>query len=158
MSSLITLVAWNSVYSALAALGFAILFNVPKHYLPYTLLLAAIGHDLRLVYINQGGHIVFGTLIASTFIGATSAYLSHRFFTPLAIFAYPAVIPMVPGVYAYKAILGIFKILYFPTSSFTLWRETFQYGVLAFFIFAALALGVTTTSVLLARSSFHRLS
>ena len=148
---------WNSLHAALAALGFALLFNVPKRYLPHTLLLAALGHDLRLFYLNQGGHIVLGTLIASTVIGAASAYLSHRLSTPMPIFAYPAVIPMVPGVYAYKAIIGIFKIFYLPAPGFELCLETLRFGALAFFIFVALALGVTTTSVLLTRSPFHRI-
>lgn len=144
----------NTFTAMIACLGFALIFNVPRRYLIFTLLLAGIGHTSRAIYVNEfDGHLVMGTLIASVTIGLLGTMLSRLVERPSPIFTYPAIIPMVPGVYSYKAMMGLFKTLYSSGLDLMAMKEAILYGLKAFFIFMALAVGVAFTSIILGRSS-----
>ncbi|MCB8926540.1 MAG: threonine/serine exporter family protein [Ardenticatenaceae bacterium] len=100
----------DAFWSAIAAAGFAILFNVPPRALPGCALAAAIGHALRTWAIQQGLPIEPATLLAATTIGFLGVYLARWFQSPTAIFTVPAVIPMVPGTFAFRTMLGILQL------------------------------------------------
>jgi uncharacterized membrane protein YjjB (DUF3815 family) len=100
----------DAFWSAVAATGFAILFNVPPRALPGCAVAAACGHALRTWAMQLGLPIEPASLLAATLIGFMSVYLSRRFKSPTAIFTVPAVIPMVPGTFAFRTMLGILEI------------------------------------------------
>ncbi len=108
-TQLATLLA-DAFWSAVAAVGFAILFNVPPRALPGCAFAAALGHALRTWAIQLGTPIEAATLLAATFVGFLGTYLARRFQSPTAIFTIPAVIPMVPGTFAFRTMLGILEL------------------------------------------------
>lgn len=95
------------VWSGLAALGFAILFNVPKRLLLGCFLCGAVGHTLRSVLVNSGASVEFSTLVGAVAVGFISVYLSDRYSVPASIFTVTGAIPLVPGVFAYQTIVGL---------------------------------------------------
>ena len=100
----------DAFWSAVAATGFAILFNVPSHALPGCAFAAACGHALRSWMIQLGLPIEPASLMAATLVGFLGVYFARKIHSPTAIFTVPAVIPMVPGTFAFRAMLGILEI------------------------------------------------
>ena len=97
---------WLSV----AALGFAILFNVPKRTLIMIGVSAALGGSIKLLLIGFGANIIIASFLGAIFIGFLSIPVAHKLHAPPLIFSIPAVIPMIPGAFAYKAMIGIIKL------------------------------------------------
>ena len=110
MNPLLAALLEDAFWSAIAATGFAILFNVPRRALPGCAVAAALGHALRTWVMQLGLPIEPATLLAATVIGFMGVYLSRWFESPTAIFTVPAVIPMVPGPFAFRTMLGILEI------------------------------------------------
>ncbi|MBK8902048.1 MAG: threonine/serine exporter family protein [Anaerolineaceae bacterium] len=110
MNPLLVALLGDAFWSAVAATGFAILFNVPRRALPGCAAAAACGHALRTWVMQMGLPIEPATLLAATTIGFMGAYFSRRLESPTAIFTVPAVIPMVPGTFAFRTMLGILEI------------------------------------------------
>lgn len=105
------LILQDALWSALAALGFAILFNVPRRLLPACAASAALGHAARTLAMQFGIPIELGTLMAATLIGFSSVWLANRFHTPSPLFAVPGIIPMIPGSFAYRAMIGLVSVV-----------------------------------------------
>lgn len=87
--------------------GFAYACNSPLKTLILSAILAAIAYVLRFSLLNFGiNNIAIATFIASFCIGCLGILLAKLSKTPAEIIAFPALIPMIPGIYAYKAILN----------------------------------------------------
>ncbi len=108
---------WHTALAgAIAAGGFAILFNVPVR----TLALCAIGGAIALVTRNLLTSVEISLPMAS-FCGSLAAgiwtiYWVHKVHTPGHVISIPPVIPMVPGVLAYKAMIGMFSFTAFKST------------------------------------------
>lgn len=104
--------AWLiELWAAPAALGFALLFNVPTRALAACGVLAILGHACRKLVMDVGGaDIVFGTLIAALLIGLVAEWWGRRQRDVPLMYAITAAIPMVPGTYMYKAVQGLLGI------------------------------------------------
>ena len=94
-------------WAAVATLGFAVLFNVPKYALPYCASIGALGYLLRSALMDGGTGMVLATLFAAVLIGVLATLSARRFGVSEVLFAVSPAIPLVPGSYAYKAVLGI---------------------------------------------------
>ncbi len=104
------LVIVDAIWSALAAIGFAMLFNVPRRTLLACALTGAVGHATRALLIHFGMNIVPATLLGSSMIGFVGEYCGRRWHAPPILFTVSGAIPMVPGSFAYKAMLGAIRI------------------------------------------------
>ena len=104
---LVLLLAEKGVWAAVATLGFAVLFNVPRYALPYCGLIGALGYALRFALMRDGMGIVFATLLAALLIGILATALAQRFSVSGILFAVSPAIPMIPGSYAYRAVMGV---------------------------------------------------
>ena len=75
-------------WAAVATLGFAVLFNVPKYALPYCALIGALGYALRTALMSGGGMgIVLATLCAALLVGVLATILAQRFGVSGTLFA-----------------------------------------------------------------------
>lgn len=102
------LIVSDAFWSALAAMGFAMLFNVPQRALIHCMIGGAIGHALRTLLMQKFGFsIELATLLSATTVGFWAKWCAIRLKMPSMIFAVSAVIPMVPGVFAYQTMIGI---------------------------------------------------
>lgn len=140
----------DMVFAMVPAVGFAMVFNVPPKYLPYCALGGAIGHSLRMLLMKQGIHIEWATFAASTSVGLISVYYSKKLHVPPSIFTVAAMIPMVPGVFVYKAMIAIVEINSrgFSVELWEIFAENFIKGIS---IIAALAIGLATPLLLFYR-------
>ncbi|WP_148713882.1 threonine/serine exporter family protein [Chitinolyticbacter meiyuanensis] len=98
------------LWSIPAALGFAVLFNVPPRTLWLSCALALAGHGLRFGLLHAGSDIVLGTLLAALLIGICAEWWSRRARQAAPVYAVCAAIPMVPGTYMYKAVQALLQL------------------------------------------------
>ncbi|WP_422411417.1 MULTISPECIES: threonine/serine exporter family protein [unclassified Endozoicomonas] len=136
------------LWAALVAMGYAALFTSPIRAFWASAFLAALGYGLRGVALQFGLDLLTSTLLASCTMGLLSIQLAHWVHTPTTVFMAPAVIPMVPGVYAYRSIMGLMEMSQATTFSSDLLMQTVSYGLNTLFILLSLAVGVTIPSLL----------
>ncbi|KGQ34055.1 membrane protein [Gallibacterium genomosp. 2] len=129
-------------FAAIPAVGFALIFNVPPKALKYCATLGALGHCFRTVLVNYCDvPVVFSTFFAAALIGFIGVYLSQRFLAHPKVFTVAAIIPMIPGVYAYKAMIAIVQIHHYSYSE-ALLAQALEYFIKTGFILAALVFGL----------------
>ena len=138
------------LWAAPAALGFALLFNVPKRSLIACCTLAVLGHAIRKGVVDFGGDIVLGTLLGGMAIGFTAEWWASRHRMIPTVYSICAAIPMVPGTPMYKAMQALLSIAILPQQSSAATREIAQQllvdagtnGVKACLILTALTFGI----------------
>jgi len=95
-------------FAAIPAVGFALLFNVPPRALKFCAALGALGHGtatlLKLMQVTP----VFATFFAAALVGTLGVWLAQRYHRAHPkVFTVAAVIPMFPGIPAYRAMLSL---------------------------------------------------
>lgn len=110
MTDLIGTILLDAFWSALAAVGFAMLFNVPRRTVLACAAAGAAGHASRALLMHFGMNIIPATLAGATVIGFVAEYCSRRWRAPTILFTVSGAIPMVPGSFAYRAMLGAIRI------------------------------------------------
>lgn len=106
----------DMLLSAIPAVGFAMVFNVPQRALPWCALLGAIGHSARMLMMMGGFNIEWATFAASMLVGCIGIQWSRWYLAHPKIFTVAAVIPMFPGISAYSAMIAAVKISHFGYS------------------------------------------
>ncbi len=111
MSSLdlIGLLAQDAFWSAVAAVGFAILFNVPRRTLAWCAVCGAVGHAGRTLLIQAGVEFELATLFGAAMIGWLGILAARQSHAPVTIFGISAAVTLVPGVFAYQTMLAILE-------------------------------------------------
>lgn len=139
------------IWLGAAAVGFGILFNVPQRSLWVILLMGALGGALKLFTMEMGGGIVLSTFMGAVLIGFISIEAAHVVHTPPFVLAIPSVIPMVPGAFAYRMMLGLFRLtgeVADQTVFIQLMHDTVDNGLKMLFVLMALSLGVSAPMLL----------
>lgn len=149
MAFLLTLLD-DMFFAAIPAIGFALLFNVPFSALKYCAVLAALGHGLRTILVQYGMPLTFATFFAASLIGFIGVYLSQRYLAHPKVFTVAAIIPMIPGVYAYKAMLAVVQINHYGFSE-ALFVQMVDYFIKTAFILGALVFGLALPGLLFYR-------
>ncbi len=140
----------DMVLAAIAAVGFALVFNVPSRLLKHCALLGAIGHGCRFLLLRHGIPVEWGTLLASMLIGTLAIMLSHRFLAHPKVVSVAAVIPMFPGVSVYTSIISLVQLYHLGYSPERM-EVLVTHFLRASFLVGALSLGLTLPSVWLYR-------
>jgi len=142
----------DAFWSAVAALGFAILFNIPKRTLWACALMGATGYTLRAVLLNLGLTIELATLTGAAAIGFLGALMARRFHMPVVIFTIPSAIPLVPGTFAFRTMIGILQLTNQNLLDDALiLTEATTNGIKTGLILAALAAGIAAPKLLFQR-------
>lgn len=147
-------------WAGFAALGFAILFNVPQRTLMMIWAMGALGGITKFFLLNLEVNIVLASLAGATLIGILSVYAAHNKQAPPLVFSTPSVIPLVPGAFAYRMMLGCMTLAGEPTNSQTYVNtlaETANNGLKAFFILIALSAGVAIPMLVTRKDTFKRI-
>lgn len=98
----------DGMFAAVAAIGFGAISDPPLRAFPSIALLAAIGHALRFSLMTYCGvDIATASLCASFSIGMSSLLLGKRIYCPMTVLYIPALLPMIPGMYAYKIVFSL---------------------------------------------------
>lgn len=96
--------------SFVVAVGFGILFNSPRRVLWVAGLLGGMAHGIRFLLLQSNVGLIPATLAAAVLVGLAGIPLAHRVHVPPVVFTMPACITMIPGLHAYRTMLGCIRI------------------------------------------------
>jgi uncharacterized membrane protein YjjB (DUF3815 family) len=144
------------VLAFVIASGFAILFRTPRNVIWVAGLLGGVGHSLRFFLHNHVGiGIIFATLIGAIIIGLAGLNIAHKVHTPPVVFTVPACISMLPGLFAYRTMLGLIKLTdeVKVKENPQILQDTFHNFVLTSSLLFCLAIGITVGALLFRQKS-----
>lgn len=143
------------IWPGLAAIGFAILFNVPKRTLWVIYAMGAMCGLTKLTALHLGVDIVTASFLGAIVVGFLSIPAAHSKHSPMYVFAIPSVISMIPGAFTYRALLGLMRLT--TTMDAATYTDTLQQttsnGLKAIFILLSLAVGVALPMLITRRES-----
>jgi len=155
-TEMIRLVLIDGFLAAIAAIGFAVISNPPRNAIFVSAILAALGHSLRFFLIKSGFDISLATFVAATFIGLLSIFFARIIHCPAEVFSFPSLLPMIPGMFAYRSILSLIRFMQntdvIKAQGFML--DFFHNGLTTLFILLALVVGVSLPILLFPKLSF----
>ena len=133
------------------AVGFGMVFNVPKRALGYCAAGGALGRGLRFLLVD-GAHIPveWSTLLAAATVSLLGVLVAQRLRAHPKVFTVAAMIPMIPGVPLFKTLIAIVQIQQKGPSD-ELISTAIASGLQAFFVVAALAVGLAMPGLLFYR-------
>jgi uncharacterized membrane protein YjjB (DUF3815 family) len=97
----------NAIFAAIPAIGFGMVFNVPKNTLIYCGFGGAIAYTSRAFLMNINISIELATFIASTIVGVVALYWSRKYIIPRPVYTIASIIPLLPGTYAFSAVIEL---------------------------------------------------
>lgn len=151
----------DALFSAIAAIGFASISRPPARIYPYCGLIAALGHSIRFFLMNPDFgmhlHIIAATFIASLSIGILAVLFSPKAKAPAETCLFPALLPMIPGIYAYKTFGALAMCLFREGEEiFNHYFYLFAFnGFMTFCILLSMVVGATIPVFLLKKISFR---
>lgn len=92
--------------SFFGVLGFALMFNSPVRMAVWAASIGMVANVLRLTLADQGLAIQAATMVATVLVSVLVAMVGPRTGIPRTALSVPAVVIMVPGVAAYRAVVG----------------------------------------------------
>jgi len=131
--------ALRAVASGLGVLGFALLFNSPVRMALGAAGIGAVANVLRLQLVDAGLAVQAATMIATLVVGLLAAWVAPRLRVPRITVSVPAVVIMVPGAAAYRAVVGLND-----GDAGT----TFAAGAQALFVVVSIAVGLAAARML----------
>jgi uncharacterized membrane protein YjjB (DUF3815 family) len=148
----------KSFWAGIAAIGFAILFNVPRRVIFSIWTLGALGGLIKFTAMHFEFGIVFASFLGATVIGIISIKMAHMRNSPPLVFSIPSVIPMVPGFFAYKMMLGLIALASIENTDMYLQTliETVNNGAKMLFILISLGIGVALPMLLTRKESIKK--
>ncbi|MCV3210043.1 threonine/serine exporter family protein [Mesorhizobium sp. YC-39] len=131
------------LFSALAGGGYALLFNVPARAAWACVLCGMAGHGLRTALEHLGLELSVASLVGAFVATLVARLLAQRFRVPPVVFAFPGIVAMIPGSYAFRAGIGGLSIMNASSgASPALIGETIGLAVTATVVTAAIAIGL----------------
>ena len=150
-----------ATWSGIAAVGFGMLFNVPKKSILTIFALGFGAGFVKFVLLKNGVNIVLSSFIAAILVGVLSMPIAHKIHQPPVVFSIPPIIPMIPGYYAYETILYIMKFTFIETDvtkKMELISGVFSNGFTMFFILISITVGVAFPMLLLRKTTAKRIT
>ncbi|NKF49636.1 threonine/serine exporter [Shewanella sp. WXL01] len=142
----------DAFFSAIPAVGFAMVFNVPKRFLPYCALAGAIGHSMRTLLMHFDMPIEWATFAAAALVGFVTIRFAKMHLAPPLMYAVAAIIPMVPGTYAFNTVIALIQLTAANEISPELTAQVVLNGLKTVFILGALAVGLAIPNLLFYRN------
>ncbi|MGZ0017250.1 threonine/serine exporter family protein [Yeosuana sp. AK3] len=149
-----------SFWSGIAAVGFGILFNVPKSAIITVFALGFGAGFVKFALMHFGAHVALASLLAALFVGIISIPLAHRIHQPPVVFSIPPVIPMIPGYFAYETVLSIMNFIFIETDTnkrLALIDAIFTNSFSMVFVLISLTVGVALPMLLLKKNSVKKI-
>ncbi|MBI5670974.1 MAG: threonine/serine exporter family protein [Chloroflexi bacterium] len=143
----------DALWSALAATGFALLFNVPVRTVAGCAFLGAVGHGFRTMLVSGGMGLEAATLVGATLIGFIGAGFARYWDTPSPVYTISGAIPMVPGVLAFQAMLGLLRVAAAEpgVASAVAFSDVGIFVIKTALILGGIAIGIAAPSLLFVR-------
>lgn len=149
----------DGLFAAIAAIGFSSISNTPRRAYLTCAIIAAIGHSIRYMLMLPscpGMHIIPAGAIAALAIGILAVLLAPRIKCPAEVCFFPALLPMIPGMYAYRTIEALLSCLYYNSEDdFAYYFHLLAYnGLTCAFIVLSMVIGATIPVFLFKKLSF----
>jgi uncharacterized membrane protein YjjB (DUF3815 family) len=137
-------IVFKAFWCGWAAFGFGILFNVQRKNLAAVWIGGAIVGLVKFgVLFYAPSAIILASFMAALVVGIYSMIIANMRYEAQMIFAIPSVIPLVPGVFAYRTMFGLIKLSGDVGADFSrILSEAVRNGVLTLFIVMAFTIGV----------------
>ena len=136
-------VAEDLLFSAIAAFGYVTLFNVPAPAIWLCIACGMITHGSRTAMSICGMNIASATLISAVLGGLIACLFARKSGLPWTVFAFPGVVAMIPGSYAFRSAIGFSHILTMGAATpLTLVAETLSASVAVAFMTTAVGIGL----------------
>lgn len=140
----------NALLAAVPAVGFGMAFNVPRRILGWCAAGGALGRGLRFLLLQAGLPVAWSTLLAAAAVSWLGVWVAQRLHAHPKVFTVAAVIPMVPGVPMYTALLALSEIQRSGVT-YELLATALTASLDASFIVAALAVGLAVPGLFVYR-------
>jgi len=101
-------VGYHGLLGVVATLGFAIWFNVPKDALARVAAVGSLGYITRRTFVDLHFSPASSSFWAALCIGLVGYFIARRNDEPRVILSIPGIIPLVPGIPAYNALVSFF--------------------------------------------------
>ena len=149
----------DAMWAAIAALGFAAISHPPRTIYACCPLTAAIGHVCRYLLMNNPIytiHIIPASGLAAFLIGTLAVFIAPRIKCPAEACFSPALLPMIPGMYAYRSFKALLLCLFQQEDMYGHYLYLLvNNGLNAAFIVLALVVGATLPVFLFKKISFQ---
>ena len=137
--------------ASVPAVGFGMVFNVPRRVLGYCAVGGALGRGLRYLLVEGAGiPVEWSTLLAAATVSLLGVAVAQRLRAHPKVFTVAAMIPMIPGVPLFKTLITIVQIQQKGLNN-ELLSTAITSGLQAFFVVAALAVGLAVPGLLFYR-------
>lgn len=149
-----------AVWSGVAALGFGILFNIPKGTIFTVFVLGFAAGFIKFTLLKFDVNIVLATFLAVIFVAVISMPTAHKIHHPPVVFCIPPVIPMIPGYYAYETVLSVMNFIFIEKDTvkrIALIDSIFSNGFTMFFILISITAGISLPMLLLRKSTVKKI-
>lgn len=139
----------------MVAIGWGILFGSPKRLLIVAGLLGGLGHSIRFVLVQLDMGLIAATLVGSVIVGLLGIFVSKKVYSPPVVFTMPACITMIPGLYAYRTMMGGIKLIDVTAAEKdpSILIEMFHNLVLTMSLLFTLAIGICIGALLFRKST-----
>ena len=148
-----------SIWSGIAALGFGVLFNIPRNSILTVFLLGFIAGMIKFLLLDFNFNIVLATFIAVLFVGVICIPIAHKIHHPPVVFCIPPVIPMIPGYFAYETVLSAMNFIFIEKDSvkrIALMDSIFYNGFTMFFILISITAGIALPMLILRKNTVKK--
>lgn len=150
---------YDGLFATIAAIGFSSISNTPRRAYLTCGFIAAVGHAVRYVAVLPafgGVHIIVASSLAAFVIGLLSVFLAPAIKCPAEVCFFPALLPMIPGMYAYRTVEALMACLYHSEEAeFSHYLYLFaSNGFTCTFIVVGMVVGATIPIFLFKKISF----
>ena len=145
----------DAIFAAIAGFGFSYANKPPKRILVFCAMLGGFGYTLRLIMLEVLNY-TSSTFISAIFVGFFAVFIAKRVKTPIEVLAFPSLLPMIPGLFAYQTMLSIFLFIQASDEAKKAHYlvEIFDYGITAISSIFALAVGISIVILFFYEESF----
>lgn len=148
----------DGLFAAIAGIGFGAISDPPLRAFKMIAILAAFGHACRFCLMTYLGlDIATASLIAGLVIGFGSLWLGKKVYCPMTVLYIPALLPMIPGKFAYNMVFSLIMCLQSinePDLLDKYMRMFFSNTLIATTVIFMLAVGATFPMFLFPRRAF----
>lgn len=146
----------DAIFSAGAALGYLFLFNVPARLAWVCVLCGMASHTTRTFCLHHDMNIVAGSLIGAMAVGFLAHGFARYFRAPASAFVFPGVVAMIPGAYAFRAVIGYMQIIGEGAAAApSLIAETLSLSLTIIFMVLAIAVGVAAPLIIMQKQRLY---
>lgn len=155
---MLTEILIKGFWAGFAAIGFAILFNVPRRTIFPIWCIGAMGGLIKFTVMSFEISVVFASFFGAVAVGIVAIQMAHLKDSPPLVFSIPSVIPMIPGIFAYKFMLGMIALTSIENADAYVQTlvETVNNGAKMMFVLIALGTGVAIPMLLTRRESVKK--